>query len=102
FGIYESDIPSLGLRRASFADWGDKFPVTTGDPPTTTSSYKTHTFQAAPAREDCDYSRAQTPHRDGMITAVADGSVRIVSPGVAPAVFWGAVTPAGGEVLNEW
>jgi hypothetical protein len=37
-----------------------------------------------------------------MLTALADGSVRQLRPTIDPAVYWGAVTPAGGEVLADW
>lgn len=51
--------------------------------------------------EDCDPTVPQTPHRGGLLAGYGDGSVRTVSPGVAPAVFWGQVTPDGGEVIPE-
>jgi hypothetical protein len=31
-----------------------------------------------------------------------DGSVRTISQRVLPEVFWGAVTPNGGEVLGDF
>jgi hypothetical protein len=36
-----------------------------------------------------------------MLTAMMDGSVRTYSPSVASQVFWAAVTPAGGEVMDD-
>ena len=50
----------------------------------------------------CDPRLNQTPHLAGMLTALADGSVRTVNPGIRPEVFWSAVTPAGGEPLGDW
>ncbi len=104
FDFEMSQLALGGLRRASFADWaaGDVTPETTGNPPISEPSDPGLTFQAAPAIKDCNSSIPQTPHRSGMLTAMADGSVRILSPGVAPSTFWGAVTPAGGEVIDEW
>jgi len=32
---------------------------------------------------------------------VSSGSVRVLHPGIAPATFWGLVTPAGGELLGD-
>jgi prepilin-type N-terminal cleavage/methylation domain-containing protein len=52
-------------------------------------------FQYIPSSflgSQCDYRRAATPHQAGMQTAMADGSVRTLSPGIDP-----ACTPAGGE-----
>jgi hypothetical protein len=46
----------------------------------------------------CDPSVAQTPHPGGMLAAMGDGSVRTIAGGVAEEIYWGAVTPAGGEV----
>jgi prepilin-type N-terminal cleavage/methylation domain-containing protein len=61
------------------------------------------TFQTAPRVEDCSPGLAQTPHRSGMITGLADGSVRIISPSISATTYWAATTPNGGEVLNsDW
>lgn len=51
---------------------------------------------------DCDPTYPQTPYTSGLLVALADGSVRTISPGVAPELFWGATTPSGGEVLSDW
>jgi hypothetical protein len=32
-----------------------------------------------------------------MLAAMGDGSVRTIAGGVAEEIYWGAVTPAGGE-----
>jgi prepilin-type N-terminal cleavage/methylation domain-containing protein len=108
------------LHRATFADGGpildgntfnDVYPVVTATG--TQPSRAGATFQAAPryrgtngtivVTDDspapvgyCDPTLPQTPHR-GMLTGMGDGSVRITGAGVRPDVFWGAVTPAGGE-----
>ena len=62
-----------------------------------------YTFQTRPALQDCTHVVAQTPHPSGMLVALGDGSVRGLSPNMAEATFWGAVTPAGGEILGvDW
>jgi prepilin-type N-terminal cleavage/methylation domain-containing protein len=112
------------LHRATFADGGpimdgntfnDVYPVTTNG--VTQPSRAGVTFQAAPRFRGtngllvghdfspappgwCDPTLAQTPHRGGMLTAMGDGSVRILNPGIDPSVYWAAVTPAGGEALG--
>jgi prepilin-type N-terminal cleavage/methylation domain-containing protein/prepilin-type processing-associated H-X9-DG protein len=48
----------------------------------------------------CDGNRASSDHSGGINAALADGSVRFVSQGVAPATWWAAMTPVGGEVLG--
>jgi prepilin-type N-terminal cleavage/methylation domain-containing protein len=59
-------------------------------------------FQVAPRLSDCNPFLAQTPHKGGMLVAVMDGSVRQVSPSITPSTYWGAITPDGGEVLENW
>jgi prepilin-type N-terminal cleavage/methylation domain-containing protein len=79
-------------HRATFGDWNDVRNASEGV-----------TFQAAPRVSECAWSIPQTPHSSGMLVALADGSVRTVSPRISPATFWAATTPAGGEVLgNDW
>ena len=83
------------LRRSSFADVGDVVP----DP----NSPPTITFQVRPAIPDCNPRIPQTPYPGGLLAGLGDGSVRTIAPGISPATFWAAVTPAGGEVLgNDW
>jgi len=98
-------------RRATFADggslnfpnWGDVHPVTQGAPPFTTGSVPGLTFQAAPLIADCDPSLAQTPHREGMLAAMMDGSVRILGARMSPSTYWSAVTPSAGDRMGaEW
>ncbi|HEX3151864.1 MAG TPA: DUF1559 domain-containing protein [Gemmataceae bacterium] len=112
------------LRRATFADAGpildgntfdDVYPVT--GPMGTQPSEPGLTFQVlprfggntgflteyggpVPAPGYCDSRIPQTPHRGGMLAAMGDGSVRTIAPTVDVNVFWGAVTPAGGEAIG--
>ena len=82
------DIP----HRTTFGDWFD-----------TRNASEGVTFQAAPRVSECVWSIAQTPHASGMLVALADGSVRTVSPHISVVTFWAAATPAGGEALgNDW
>jgi len=92
-------------RRATFADIGDVVPMTSGNPPMSTSDDKqlpNLTFQVAPRIDDCMANFAQTPHSDGMLAAFADGSVHQLSPSIAPHIYWALVTPAGGEEVGDW
>ena len=105
-------VGTFNIRRSTFADGGgildnqnyaDVYPVTSGSPPVSVGSNPAQTFQAAPPISMCDPSLAQTPHQEGMLVAMADGSVHILSPGISATVYWGAVTPAGGEVISvDW
>jgi len=91
-----------GERRPSFADagWGDVLPVTTVENvvPVTRPSLPGATFQVKPRPKEANAYQLQTPFSAGLPVAMFDGSVRTVRPGVSPEVFWGAVTPAAGEV----
>jgi hypothetical protein len=80
-------IPALALRGAPNAiGSGSKFQV-----------------QPAPFQGNCDPTRAATSHSGGMVTGLADGSTRTLSPGVSGDTWWAAVTPSGGEVLGpDW
>ena len=110
FSITTCQSNLLGLHRPTFADGGpilnhlnlnDDYPEISGSPPVTRDSFPGYIFQVAPL--DCDYTRPQTPHWSGMLVALGDGSVRTLPPGMSETTFWGAVTPAGGEVLgSDW
>jgi hypothetical protein len=98
-------------RRATFADGGpvlggknagDVYPITSGNPPVSRPSRPGVMFQVAPTKEACDKTLAQSTFTAGLLAAFADGSVRLLSPGIAPEVYGGAVTPAGGEVLSDF
>ena len=93
---------TVGDRRASFADagWGDVVPITSGDPSVTRPSVPGLTFQVRPKPREADNRIPQTPFSAGLPVAMFDGSVRTIRAGVAPEVFWGLVTPAGGEVVS--
>ncbi len=101
-------------RRASFADEanGDTYPVPHPTKPGVTiprsqmnprgKRYATM-FQVLPKRDDCKPAVPTTFYREGLLCAMGDGSVRLVSPSVSEQTFWAAVTPAGGEVLGgDW
>jgi hypothetical protein len=101
--ILPNVLNNLGERRPSFADagWGDVVPVTEGDPPVTRPSRPGATFQVRPDVRHADPALPQTPFSAGLPVALFDGSVRTIRPGVRPEVFWGMVTPAGGEVVSD-
>lgn len=43
------------------------------------------------------------PAAGGMLAGIADGSVRVLNGAIAETLYWGAITPAGGEVLaGDW
>lgn len=98
------------LRRATFSDGGPGVqgrtpkdvhplpdPVGGGSGPSRPGVL----FQCAPAVATCDPSLPQSPYAGGMLAGLADGSVRFLNRSLSPAVFWSAVTPAGGEVAGE-
>lgn len=100
FFYWRSSFP----HRAAFADRGDVIPVTTGQPPVSGDpNFPSFTYQVAPPVSQCFAYLAQTPHPSGMLVAMADGSVRQISPNISPATFWAAVTPAASDSLGaDW
>jgi prepilin-type N-terminal cleavage/methylation domain-containing protein len=90
-------------RPATFAEDIDGGPITGGNPPVSKTWWPNTAFQTAPAISACRPELAQTPHPGGMLVALGDGSVRTLAPGMSDATYWGAVTPAGGEILGpDW
>jgi prepilin-type N-terminal cleavage/methylation domain-containing protein len=51
----------------------------------------------------CDFRLPTQTGSGGILVAMADGSVRVVSSGITGQTWWAAMTPAGGEVLGtDW
>ncbi|AMV30036.1 hypothetical protein VT84_36925 [Gemmata sp. SH-PL17] len=92
-------------HRATFADapmYTNVAPVPSGQPGRTVASIPGMTFQLRPPLESCDFRVPQALFESGLSVILADGSYRTISPRVDESVFWGAVTPTGGEVLGDW
>lgn len=101
-GFIPCTCPPSDSRRPTFADtsFDDVQPVTSNGE--TRPSVAGMTFQVQPTVDQCDYRQLQTPHAAGLPVALLDGSVRTLRAGISPAVFWAAVTPAGGESPGDW
>ncbi|MEO2090243.1 MAG: DUF1559 domain-containing protein [Gemmataceae bacterium] len=92
---------AIPFHASTFADkdMGDAMPFT-GSP---RGPLPVATFQVRPLLADCDFRVPQALGTNGLMTLLADGSVRTVSPNVSDRTFWSAVTPNGGEVLGaDW
>jgi prepilin-type N-terminal cleavage/methylation domain-containing protein len=63
-------------------------------------------FQVRPLPYDssrCQYWVPQAARAGGILVGLADGSVRIVSAGIRPTIWWAACTPAGNEIVGpDW
>jgi hypothetical protein len=57
-----------------------------------------------PPLRSCNPYRAATPHAEGMLVAMCDGSVRSVSPTISDEIWYRAVTPNNDKGLdtNWW
>lgn len=111
---YQYRAEASVFHRATFADGGpnvcnwindqDVYPMSSGAPPVTFCAGGGHsTFQVAPAWTNCNLREPQTPHWSGMLVSLGDASVRTLAPGISEAAYWGAVTPAGGELPgSDW
>ena len=85
-------LPRRALRSVYFHNFG----ITQQGKPSDDPSYLPDDytmFQLQPAH--CDKWRAQTPH-SAMPTALADGSVRLVSPDISPATWKAVLKPRDG------
>jgi prepilin-type N-terminal cleavage/methylation domain-containing protein len=62
-------------------------------------------FQVRPKMSypyECDPALPQGFSDGGIQVLLGDGSVRNVAPGINTSTWFGALTPEGGEVLNDW
>jgi prepilin-type N-terminal cleavage/methylation domain-containing protein len=118
------DIQTYGGRRSWNYDpnWSNYTSSSTTGPPQTYTSLedpanpvydpygayqpKTGTsipFQQRPRPTECDMWAAQGLSSGGLLVAMGDGSVRLVSNSVSQATFLAAGTPQGGETLgSDW
>ena len=91
-------------RRATFADFpdfDDVHPVTeVHNGVAVTVGNQPLTFQVRPTKAECNPRVPQSSLPGGILAGMLDGSVKFVRPGVSPEVFWGSVTPAGGEAVT--
>jgi len=88
-----------GMRQASFAYQmlEDALPVNDSVTNKCLGSTNGVTFYARPNPVDCPVGNPVTSHGSLLPAGFLDGSVRMVSVGVSPAVFWAQVTPASGD-----
>jgi prepilin-type processing-associated H-X9-DG protein len=92
--------PDVLLRMNASAQVLGKMGMDSSNPGTVTQSMP---FQTTPTVANCNPAIPQTPHSSGMQVALADGSVRSISPGISQLTFWAASTPSGGEILGpDW
>ena len=49
----------------------------------------------------CDPVRASTPHENGIVVGLGDGSVRTLAPSMSPKTWWAACTPAANDSLGD-
>jgi hypothetical protein len=72
-----------------------------GNPPVARGS-RGRTYQVAPTLAECDYRLPNTPHREGMLVGLLDGSVRGLNPRIAESTFWALVTPDTGDIVGDF
>ena len=89
----------------SNAGWRPVFCINDDDQTPRTAGYRPcKSFQVTPNwLSGCDTTRAQSAHSGGLPVALADGSVRIVTAGIAETVWAAVCHPADGISANaEW
>lgn len=92
-------VEKEGMRPASFAYQmlEDALPVNDSVTNKCLGSTNGVTFYARPNPMDCPVGNPVSSHGSLLPAGFLDGSVRMVSVGVSPAVFWAQVTPASGD-----
>ncbi len=61
------------------------------------------TFEVRPSPDNASHTAAQSTTSGGLLVALCDGSVRIISVNVSGATFYAALTPSNGDPLgNDW
>jgi prepilin-type N-terminal cleavage/methylation domain-containing protein len=89
-------IDGLDLLTPVFArSWG---PGSTATGPASKFLVQPHPFTGPAA--NCIAALASTPHAS-LNVAMADASVRTISPGILGEIWWAACTPADGDVLGS-
>jgi prepilin-type N-terminal cleavage/methylation domain-containing protein len=91
-------LASFQFCRPSFADpeSDDLVPFRNYDG--TIGEHARRPFQLQPLPRDADPRVPQSPFKECMIVALADGSVRAIAPNIRQAAYWALVTPNGGEL----
>ncbi|WP_143393715.1 DUF1559 domain-containing protein [Fimbriiglobus ruber] len=59
------------------------------------------TFQSVPLPDACDPRIVQSSAHAGLMVVAMDGSVRIYTPSIQPAVYWSSITPDKGETITS-
>jgi len=99
-GVYPITTQGTKFRTSTFADkgYGDVYPITLNG--VSQPSIPGTMFQMMPSVKDANGSILQATQREGLITIMMDGSIRTFPQHVKSEVFWGAMTPAGNEVIS--
>jgi hypothetical protein len=63
--------------------------------------YSQARFQMMPAAGDCDPTLAQALAREGILTALCDGSARVLSPSVSPQTWGRLCDPVDGQPIDN-
>ena len=60
-------------------------------------------IQIQPTQANCIWWASNSPHTGGMVTGMADGSVRLVNLGLTQTTWWQVCQPADGSVIgSDW
>jgi len=60
-------------------------------------------FQSTPTAANNNMDRASSPHTAGIMVALGDGSVKLVSNAISPTTWWRALTPNANDPLgSDW
>jgi hypothetical protein len=96
WNIFNTNPPKLLPKHAGFEiDYFNK--------PNGVGPNSKFVVQPTPFNGNCDPTRASTPHPGGILVALADGSVRSLSPGISGTTWWLACVPNDGQPMpSDW
>src|SRR5262249_49316862 len=94
--------PPQTVRRVS--SWNDEYgPWLPLDQYTGSDRTISPTFQVRPSAATCNAYSAQSPYSGGILVALGDASVKMVSAGVSDTTWASAVTPSSGDLVgSDW
>jgi prepilin-type N-terminal cleavage/methylation domain-containing protein len=97
-GVPPPQYPGIQIAFFAAAQEAVGAPVTAIGP---TSIFQVQPFPFQGANSVCDPLRAQTPHAGIMSVCAADASVHSLASNLNVNLWWGALTPSGGEEIGD-
>jgi prepilin-type N-terminal cleavage/methylation domain-containing protein len=95
-----SNVPQTSIPAFAVPGWRPSASSTVSDAVGPQSKFVVQPPGPWVLNRNCNMRIAQSPHSGGMNVGVGDGSVRFLSAGIDPNVWWAMCTANGGEVIS--